>query len=48
MQGKLDEDLDDVVVEQQDFMFSLRNLTPSLSSEEIARYAMLRDKYERS
>lgn len=47
MQGDLEE-VEEIEVEQRDFHSSLANLTPSLSKEELARYAMLREKYEGS
>lgn len=37
---------DDVEVEQCDFQSALASLTPSLSQDELARYAALRNKYE--
>ena len=40
--------LEEVAVEQQDFQASLQSLTPSLSEEELDRYAKLRQRYERS
>ena len=40
------EELEDVEVEQGDFLSSLASLTPSLSQDELARYAALQNKYE--
>lgn len=40
--------MEDVVVEQRDFQASLQSLAPSLSQEELVRYARLRERYEAS
>lgn len=40
--------IQDVEVEQRDFQASLQSLTPSLSQEELVRYARLRERYEGS
>ena len=39
------EDIDTVTIEQGDFRRALTSLTPSLSEDELARYAALRNKF---
>ncbi len=43
-----DEDVDEVEVDQCDFWTALRELRPSLSTEELARYQNIRKQYEAS
>ena len=43
-----DKDVDEVEVDQCDFWTALRELRPSLSSEELARYQNIRKQYEAS
>lgn len=43
-----DKDVDEVEVDQCDFWTALRELRPSLSFDELARYQNIRKQYEAS